>query len=225
MLVNFYDELRSSTASEAQGLFIVPQISDGLAGKISRETYVAYLTEAYHHVRHTVPLMRAAQVRMTSAQSVFSTALDDYVAEETGHEMWILDDIAACGADREVARASQPRFATEMMVAYAYDFIHRINPMGFFGMVFVLEGTSVLLATRGASAVQHALGLPPSAFRYLTSHGSLDQDHLVFFERLMNQVTSRDDKDAIIHVAKRMFVLFGEVFRAIPHTQVAAHAA
>ena len=36
-----------------------------------------------------------------------------------------------------------PNVATELMVAYAYDTIQRINPMAFFGMVYVLEGTSI----------------------------------------------------------------------------------
>ena len=223
--MSFFDELRSASAAEAGKLFAVPQIVDGLSGRISRETYVAYLREAYHHVKHTAPLMRAARARLDERHDLFCKALEEYEIEETGHEQWILDDIKACGADAEAARLSQPRLATELMVAYAYDYINRINPMGFFGMVFVLEGTSVLLATRGAGAVQQALGLPPSAFRYLTSHGSLDQEHMGFFERLMNQVESRADKDAIIHVAKTVFVLFGDVFRAIPHQTEAANAA
>lgn len=223
--MSFYTTLRQATLPEAQQLLTVPQLIDGLAGRISRETYIAYLTEAYHHVKHTASLMAAAKARMGASYAAFRDALDEYIAEETGHELWILDDIAACGADANAARDAPPRPATEMMVAFAYDYINRINPMGFFGMVYVLESTSVMLASRGASAVQQSLGLPPAAFRYLTSHGALDQQHMAFFEGLMNKVESADDQAAIIHVAKRMFVLFGDVFRSIPHTQEAAHAA
>jgi pyrroloquinoline quinone (PQQ) biosynthesis protein C len=115
--------------------------------------------------------------------------------------------------------------ATEVMVAFAYDYINRINPMGFFGMVYVLESTSVMLASAGASAVQKSLGLPPAAFRYLTSHGALDQEHMTFFENLMAKVTLEADRNAILHVAKCMFVLFGDVFRSIPHQTEAANAA
>ncbi len=51
------------------------------------------------------------------------------------------------------------------MVAYAYDTIARRNPLGFFGMVHVLEGTSVSLALLAADQIQKPLGLPdaPSA--------------------------------------------------------------
>lgn len=223
--MSFFDELRFATGAEAQALLAVPQIADGLSGRISHETYVAYLREAYHHVKHTVPLMRAARARLGAGHKTFIKALEDYEAEEIGHDQWILDDIHACGADAEAARASEPRLATELMVVYAYDYVSRINPMGFFGMVFVLESTSVLLATRGAGAVQRALALPPSAFRYLNSHGALDQEHMAYFKRLMNEVKSSADKAAIVHVAKAIFILFGNVFHAIPHQMEASHAA
>jgi hypothetical protein len=51
------------------------------------------------------------------------------------------------------------------MVAYAYDTIARGNPLGFFGMVHVLEGTSVALALLAADAIQKPLACPtaPSA--------------------------------------------------------------
>lgn len=223
--MSFYAELRRATAPEAQQLLSVPQLIDGLAGKISKDTYVAYLTEAYHHVKHTASLMAAAKARLDDSHEAFRQALDEYIAEETGHELWILDDIRACGADAEAARTAQPRMATELMVAYAYDYINRVNPMGFFGMVYVLESTSVMLASRGAGAVQQALELPPTAFRYLTSHGALDQEHMTFFESLMEKVTLEADKQAIVQVAQRMFVLFADVFRSIPHQREAPRAA
>lgn len=224
-MMSFFETLRQETLPEAKSLLTVPQLIDGLAGRISRETYVAYLTEAYHHVKHTTPLMQAAKARLGKESQVFLDALDEYIAEEAGHELWILDDIRACGADADAAARSTPRLATEVMVAFAYDYINRINPLGFFGMVYVLESTSVMLAAAGAGAVQTSLGLPPTAFRYLTSHGALDQEHMKFFENLMAQVDRQEDRDAILHVAKRMFVLFGDVFRSIPHQREAAHAA
>lgn len=223
--MGFFRDLQAATIEDAMTLARVPQIVDALAGRVSRASYIAYLTEAYHHVRHTVPLMRAAQARLDDRHAVFRAALDEYVAEETGHEEWILDDIAAAGGDRAAAAASEPRMATELMVAYAYDTVQRRNPMGFFGMVFVLEGTSVLLADRGAKAVQEALGLPPTAFRYLTSHGALDQQHIAFFERLMERVEDGYDRAAITHVARRMFALFGGVLASIPNDVEAVDAA
>ena len=221
--MSFFARLVQDTAVGQRDLASTPQIQDGLAGKISRETYIAYLTEAYHHVKHTVPLMQAAKARLDDAHARFRDALDEYIAEETGHEAWILNDIRHCGGDAEAVRNGEPRPATRQMVEFAYDYVRHTNPMGFFGMVFVLEGTSVRLATQGAEAVAKSLNLGPECFSYLSSHGSLDQEHLVFFQQLMDKVTDPADQNAIVEVAEVIFGLFAEMFRSIPHTRESVH--
>lgn len=216
----FFKELLQATEVERSELYAVPQIVDAMQGKISRETYIAYLEQAYHHVKHTVPLMMAAGSRLPQSKEYLREALVDYVEEEVGHQEWILNDIKHAGGDAEAARLGEPNEATEMMVAYAYDYVSRVNPVGFFGMVFVLEGTSIQLATNVAKTLQLSLGLPENCFSYLSSHGSLDLEHMKFFEKLVNQIDDAEDQQAIIHVAKRMFRLFAEVFRSIPHKEV-----
>ncbi len=218
--MTFFIRLITETVEGQQALAAVPQIQDGLTGQISLATYIAYLTEAYHHVKHTVPLMQAAKARLDDGHARFRHALDEYIAEETGHEAWILNDIRHCGGDAEAVRLGRPRAATQAMVDYAYDYIATVNPMGFFGMVLVLEGTSVRLATEGAQAVARSLDLGPQCFSYLTSHGALDQDHLVFFQKLMDEVEDPADQAAIVEVAKGIFQRFADVFRAIPHSRV-----
>ena len=215
--VTFFERLVAETRAEQQYLQASPQIQDGLEGKISREAYLDYLTEAYHHVRHTVPLMKLVEQHLPREKEWLRDVLAEYVEEETGHEEWILDDIGNAGGDRMAARLSEPRAATEFMVAYAYDFIRRVNPVGFFGMIFVLEGTSTQLATRGANALMQSLGLGPDCFRYLLSHGSIDLEHIQFLRNTLNRIDDPEDQAAVIHMAKRMFVLFGNVFRSIPY--------
>jgi heme oxygenase len=98
-----------------------------------------------------------------------------------------------------------------------------VNPVGFFGMVLVLEGTSVTTADLAASAIQKALKLPDSAFTYLRSHGAIDQDHIQFFEDLMNRVSAEEDQQQIIHSARMFFRLYADIFRSIPnHVSLAA---
>ncbi|TDK29527.1 TenA family transcriptional regulator [Luteimonas terrae] len=211
--MNFHDRLLAETADARATLVTLPVIQDALAGRIARETYVDFLTQAYHHVRHTVPLLMACGARLPARLEWLRTAIGEYIEEEMGHQEWVLDDIAACGADRAAAAASEPSLATELMVAYAYDTIARGNPVGFFGMVLVLEGTSVALATRAATSIETALGLPRSAFSYLLSHGDLDIEHAGFFEGLMNRLDDPDDQAAVIYAARRFYRLYGDVFR------------
>lgn len=212
----FFDELIAQTESERAYLLNAPLIRQCLGGgAFTLRDYQAFLTEAYYHVRHTVALLMAAGSRLPMSKESFRVAIAEYIEEETGHQEWILNDIAATGADAERVRDGEPNMATELMVSYAYDTVNRRNPMAFFGMVLVLEGTSIKLATHAADVIQQRLGLTNKAFSYLRSHGSLDQEHMVFFERLMNSIADEQDQRDILHAAKRFYRLYGEIFRAI----------
>ena len=211
----FFDELQSRTAAERAELLSVPAIADCLAGRVTRSRYIAFLREAYHHVKHTVPLLMACGSRLGDERATLRDAITEYIAEETGHDAWILDDLRSCGEDPEAARRAQPAPATELMVAYVYDYIARVNPAGFLGMVHVLEGTSNAIATRAADVIARALSLPSAAFTYLTSHGALDQEHVRFFERTVNGLEPAD-RDHVIHVARRVYRLYGDIFRGLP---------
>src|SRR5687767_7300448 len=148
----FIDDLRRETTAAREFLLTAPVIGRCLAGAIDRDLYLAFLTQAYHHVRHTVPLLECVRERVPPHLDWLRAELDHYIEEEAGHEQWILNDIAAAGGERGAAAQSSAAPATEAMVAYAYDTVARGNPVGFFGMVFVLEGTSAALALNAADA-------------------------------------------------------------------------
>ena len=220
--MSFHAQLLQQTEQARMGLLSAPIIQGCLRGEVSLPSYIAFLTEAYHHVRHTVPLLQACQAALPAHHAWLKPALDEYVEEEKGHEEWILDDIRACGGDAEAVRHGRPGHAAEVMVAYAYDTIQRGNPLGFFGMVHVLEGTSVSLALLAADSIQKPLNLPDSAFSYLRSQGTLDQEHTAHFQLLMDQISDPKDQADIVHSAKAFFRLYGDVFRGLPLPQVAA---
>lgn len=218
----FFEQLQSRTAQARAELFALPVIRDSLAGRVTREQYLAFLAQAYHHVKHTVPLLMACGARLPDSHAWLRNAIGHYIAEETGHEEWILADIAAAGGDAAAVRRAAPAPATELMVAYVYDFIARRNPVGFFGMVQVLEGTSQALATHAADAIRSGLGLPPEAFTYLSSHGSLDQEHVRFFTGLMDRLEAPEDQDAVTEAARMVYRLYGDIFLALPRAGSAA---
>ncbi|MFN3810338.1 MAG: TenA family transcriptional regulator [Roseateles asaccharophilus] len=214
--MSFHARLLAETATERALMQSVPIIQGCLRGEVSLASYVAFLREAFHHVRHTVPLLQACKAALPTRHDWLREALDEYIEEEAGHEEWILADIAACGQDAQAARASRPGVATELMVAYAYDGIARGNPLSFFGMVLVLEGSSVALALLAAEAIQKPLGLPDAAFTYLRSHGTLDLEHTAHFQQLMDLIEDERDQADIIHAAKVFYRLYGDVFRSLP---------
>ncbi len=211
----FFAELIHETAAERARLQALPVIRDALAGHVTLPEYQRFLVEAYHHVKHTVPLLMACGSRLPERLEWLRGAVAEYIEEEYGHHEWILDDIRACGGDADAVRRGQPSAATELMVAYAYDTIARGNPAGFFGMVLVLEGTSTALALNAAAALSEHLGVDRKALRYLTSHGTLDQQHIGFYEGLMDRLEDAADRAAVVHAARMFYRLYGAVFESI----------
>ncbi|MES2546248.1 MAG: iron-containing redox enzyme family protein [Pseudomonadota bacterium] len=211
----FYDDLLKATEGERNTLLSLPLITQGASGHISLQTYVAFLTEAYHHVKHTVPLLMACGGRLGEQYEWLRASIGEYIEEEMGHQEWVLNDIAACGMDAEVVRNGKPSLATEVMVAYAYDMIHRVNPIGFFGMVLVLEGTSTAVATAAGQNLMKSLRLTPKSFSYLLSHGALDVGHTDFYAGIVNQISNQNDQDCLIHAARNFYQLYGNIFREI----------
>ncbi|AEF56462.1 TenA family transcriptional regulator [Marinomonas posidonica] len=217
---HFFSKLQQETASAQQAMLMAPVIAQVQSGNIDKEMYLAFLTQAYHHVKHTVPLLMACGGRLSSDYEWVREAIVEYVEEEHGHQEWILNDIKACGGDADQVRNNsgkgQVGQAIELMMSYLYHQIDRHNPLALFGMVWVLEGTSVGIGGKMASLIQSRLELPPEAMTYLISHSVLDQSHLTFFENLMNQVTNPDDQQVIIDSANMVFDLYGQMLRSLP---------
>jgi pyrroloquinoline quinone (PQQ) biosynthesis protein C len=210
--MTFYNKLQRETELHKQKLYSMPIIQASLNGEVGVPEYIAFLTQAYHHVKHTLPLLMACGSRMSMEQEWIRVAMAEYIEEELGHQEWILSDIDAAGGDAKLVRSGKPDLHTDIMVAFAYDLIARKNPVGFLGMVYVLEHTSTELATGAANTLKSSLGLPDKAFSYLYSHGSLDLDHIVFYEKLVNRLESAEDKQAVIESVKAFYYLYGNIF-------------
>jgi len=216
-----FTELAARTASARTQLQTTPVIARALRGEVTRELYLDFLTQAYHHVRHTVPLLMAVGARLPARQLWLQKELVRYLEEELGHDEWILSDIATAGGDADAVRNGAPSVETDAMVAYAYDTVMRRNPVAFFGMVYVLEGTSVAMALNAADAVQRTLALPNKAFTYLRSHGSLDQQHIGDLESIVDRFDASTDLPAVVTCARAMFRLYGNVFRSLESGETA----
>ena len=218
----FHEALAAATADARAELFAVPVITDCLAERVTRAQYLAFLGEAYHHVSHTVPLLMAVGSRLPEHLSWLQPRVVHYLEEEQGHDRWILNDIDAAGGDSRGVARSRPDLATDAMVAFAYDMVLRRNPAGFFGMVHVLEGTSVALALRAADRIQAALALPDRAFTYLRSHGTLDQEHIHDLAAILERLDHEQDREDVVTCAQSTYWLYGNLFRRLDLSSSAA---
>jgi len=222
--MTFYDRLQAETAQEREAFFRIPLVVRSLSQGASREAYLAFLEQAYHHVRHTFPLLALAASLTTDER--YQDALVEYMEEERGHEKWILDDIAALGGNAAAVASGEGGAACRIMVGYAYYAIERISPYAMLGSTHVLEGLSVLLADRLADKLKSQFGLvDDTGFSYLRSHGSLDQEHVAFFRTMINGFTDRSVQDLINGQSKIFYRLYGAIFHDLSEETDVARAA
>lgn len=220
--MTFYDELVAATAPERFAFMNIAIVRHACANGVDRATYLDFLEQAYHHVRQTCPLLQRARERCGPDDARYREALGEYLAEEIGHDEWILEDIAALGGDAGRVRSSTARQPCRDMVAHAYRLIDDVDPHAMLGMVHVLEGMSAQLASAAAAAIFAALaptlpvsdGKMPGGFSYLSSHGALDQEHVGLFARLVDGL--RPQAQATVTAAARDFYrLYGDMFREL----------
>jgi pyrroloquinoline quinone (PQQ) biosynthesis protein C len=212
---DFFDVLTAQTEATRAAFFSTPMLLEAAQNGVERGLYINYLTEAYHHVRHTCPLLAAALGRCGQGDEMLREALIEYIDDEKGHERWILNDIEAIGGPnaRSAACSHEGSLAVRAMVGYVYYAIDRISPYAMLGMVFVLEGTSVDIASIAAGSIAKRLDIPPTkGFSYLTSHGAVDQDHIRFYRDLVNKIVCPEKQAIIIDTANMVYRLWGQMF-------------
>lgn len=84
------------------------------------------------------------------------------------------------------------------------------------GSVFVLEGMSTAFADAAAATIQQSIGhAGPGGFSYLRSHGSLDVEHVAFFERLVNNIEGASARAIIVDHSRIFYRLYGDIFREL----------
>jgi hypothetical protein len=214
----------NETSKDREAFLAIPIVQHAIREGAPRRLYLDFLTEAYHHVRHTFPLLALAASRTSDER--YQNGLVEYMKEERGHEKWILDDIKTIGGYPDAVRSGTPRVPCQIMVGYAYYAIEHVSPYAFLGSVHVLEGMSVLLADKLADALKNSLSLESDAgFTYLRTHGSLDADHIAFFRKLVDGFDDPVTQRVIIDNARIFYRLYGAIFEDLGARAELSHAA
>lgn len=182
--------------------------------------YVAYLCAMHAVIRASVPLLhRAAErCRRLAPDDPVAHPLRHYLLrhmrEERGHDRWLLDDIAAAGADpAEPLRRPAPPVVARLVGAQYYWVEHH-HPVALLGYIAVLEGNAP--DARLADRLAAATGLPAAAFRTVRAHADLDQDHIVDLDRLLDDLPLTAAHSAAIavsalHTADALVALFARL--------------
>ncbi|HEY8027478.1 MAG TPA: iron-containing redox enzyme family protein [Burkholderiaceae bacterium] len=184
-----------------------------MRAELTREHYMKFVKDLYPMVWNFVPAMASAAGRCGDEVADIRYALYRHIAEEMGHEKWVLEDAEAiAGPDfSRLVATTPPSWPIEALVAYNYHLIDRVHPVSVLGMVFVLELVSQRLAAKVAASVRQSLGLDQSSDRgvkFLSHHGTADQAHLREMALTINSIADRHLQQIVTRAVEVNFQLF-----------------
>jgi pyrroloquinoline quinone (PQQ) biosynthesis protein C len=202
------DTLDALVAETAKALIADPLYGRIYDGTTSRELYLSFLARTYQYVLYTPRQLDDAERALASStdpvHQEFRKKFAHHSEEEAGHDLWLLDDIAALGGDVEAAKRQKPTYAVELYIASLKTVLASPYPMGILGFGYVLEGLAEKLGPTMAKNLKTVSTIPnmAKAVSFVESHGVADVEHMAESRAAYRRITSEDDKAAILLAAR-----------------------
>lgn len=213
--MSFFITLVELTDSHRRELEMIPKVHSMVHHGLTADEYRAFLHDIFHIVWHFCPVMAAAAARCDDRFRDVRMELYERIEEEKGHEAWVLEDIAAMGGDVRAARDNPPSPAAQAMIAFNYYAADRVHPCSVLGMLYMLEVVSSVYGGRVADSIARALGrdVAQGGFRFLTSHATMDVEHMAKLNRLVKTIEDAAAQHAVVNSTRVNFHQFGQLFR------------
>ncbi len=194
-----------------------PVLLDAVANGMTVERYQAFLLELYHIVWHFNPVTAVAASRIPDSLREVRYFLYGHMHEESGHELWVLNDLEAVGLPRARAIAHRPNPYTLGMSGYNYWSAEHRDPTSVLGMMYALEVVASVYGGPFSSAIRESLLLDGDmGVSFISSHTTMDSQHIAELREIVNQVTDAGAIDAMVESAEMNFHHFGHVFATLP---------
>jgi pyrroloquinoline quinone (PQQ) biosynthesis protein C len=212
--MSFFITLVEDSDAGRRALEDEPRVHAMIHHGLKLEEYRAFLHDLYHIVWHFCPVMAGAVARCGDEFRDVRYALYERIEEEKGHESWVLEDIEAMGGDVAAARANPPSAPVQAMIAFNYHGAERVHPCSVLGMLYMLEVVSSVYGGRVSDSIARALGRDVSGggFRFLTSHATMDVDHMASLNKLVKTIADPGAQRSIINATRVNFFQFRLMF-------------
>jgi ferritin len=216
MTLPFFAELILRTDEARREFETNPIVLDAVARGMSIDRYRRLLVELYHVVWHFNPVCAAAASRIRDDERAIRYFLYEHMHEESGHEEWVLNDLRAVGMEVEAARVAAPSIFVATLCGYNYWSAERRNPCSVLGMMYALEVIASVYGGPFSSAIKEALLLQGDAgVSFISSHATLDTEHMIKLRHALNSVGGKPAQDAIVESASVNFHHFTRMFQAL----------
>ena len=181
-----------------------------------RDLYPEFLFTVHCITRATAPSMHAAAKRALEladsdpVAAAIAEYLEEHAHEETGHDLWTLDDLKMLGVSPESVLKRVPSPTVAALVGSQYYWIHHFHPVAYLSYVAVLEGPQTL---EFLESVVERTGLPREALSTHFLHAKLDPHHVKAFDEFVDALPLTAEHHEILGVnAIATVALLQEVF-------------
>lgn len=211
---SFFISLVEMTDASRRELEALPEIHSMMHHGLPLAQYKALLHDFYHIVWHFCPIMAAAVSRLSDRFRQVRYELYERIEEEKGHETWVLEDIEALGGDVAGAKTHPPSAPVQGMIAFNYYGAERLHPCSVLGMLYMLEVVASVYGGKVSESIAAAIGRDVQAggFRFLSSHASMDVEHMAKLNVLLKTITDSEAQAAIVNSTRVNFFHFGRLF-------------
>ncbi|HEX4928550.1 MAG TPA: iron-containing redox enzyme family protein [Burkholderiales bacterium] len=212
--MSFFITLIELTDASRRDLETIPKVHSMIHHGFALAEYRAFLHDLYHIVWHFCPIMAAAAGRCSDRFRDVRYDLYRRIEEEKEHETWVLEDIEAIGGDVAAVKAGLPSAPVQAMIAFNYYAAERVHPCSVLGMLYTLEVVSSVYGGRVADSIARALGRDVEAggFKFLSSHATMDTDHMQQLNRLVKTISDPEAQESIVNSTRVNFYQFGRMF-------------
>jgi hypothetical protein len=141
---------------------------------------------------------RARAMAMAGAcpvAALLAPYLQDHIADETGHDQWLLEDLEVLGLSRSEVLSRPPAPTVAALVGSQYYWVVHTHPVAFLGYATLVEGSPV---TVEALEYLEKAGIPREALRTLYLHAELDIDHGAEAARFLDNLPLTDEQVRLI---------------------------
>ncbi len=213
--MSFFITLVEMTDASRRDLELIPKVHSMINHGLTLAEYRGFLHDLYHIVWHFCPVMSAAAARCDDRFRDVRYDLYERIEEEKGHDSWVLEDIEALGGDVRAVRETPPSPPAQAMIAFNYYASDRVHPCSVLGMLYMLEVVSSVYGGRVSDSIARALGrnVEDGGFKFLSSHATMDLDHMAKLNRLVKTIDDAGAQNAIVNATRVNFHQFGQLFR------------
>ena len=223
--MSFFITLVENSDASRRAIEMSPRVHAMMHKGLALPEYLAFLRDLYHIVWHFCPIMATAAARCGDSLRNIRYELYERIGEEKGHEGWVLEDIAALGGDVKADIASlgggaggagvaAPSAPVQAMIGYNYYAAERVHPCSVLGMLYVLEVVASVYGGKAADSIARAIGRETGkgGFRFLSSHATMDVDHMAKLNVLLKTIDDPAAQAAVISSTQVNFHQFGQLF-------------